>query len=59
MPRRPNVGSEFPEEARRIHYGEADERSIYGEASKEETEELVEEGINVAPLPIVPKRKAN
>ena len=41
-----NVGERFPEEARRIHYGEADEREIFGQASLEEAKELVEEGIS-------------
>jgi hypothetical protein len=45
------VGPKFPEEARKIHYGESDERHIYGEASLEEAADLVEEGIDVAPLP--------
>ncbi len=40
-----NVGDEFAEEARRIHYGEADERGIYGSATEEETSDLSEEGI--------------
>ena len=51
------VGSEFPEEARKIHYGEADERGIYGEASKEETQELLDEGITVLPMPEKTKKK--
>ena len=46
-----NVGRKFPEEARKIHYGETEERPIYGEASLEEAADLVEEGIDVAPLP--------
>jgi hypothetical protein len=46
-----NVGRSFPEEARKIHYGETEERPIYGEASMKEAVELVEEGVNVAPLP--------
>ena len=46
-----NVGSNFPEEARKIHYGEIEERPIYGEASVKDAIELVEEGVNVAPLP--------
>ena len=46
-----NVGRKFPEEARKIHYGETEERPIYGEASLEEAKELIEEGIDVAPLP--------
>ena len=45
------VGGSFAEEARKIHYGEADPRGIYGEASGEEAAELREEGIAVAPLP--------
>jgi hypothetical protein len=46
-----NVGEKFPEEARKIHYGEKDERPIYGHASLEEAADLVEEGIDVAPMP--------
>ena len=45
------VGNNFAEEARRIHYGEAEERHIYGEAAPEEAKELLEEGVDVAPLP--------
>jgi hypothetical protein len=45
------VGREFPEQARKIHYGDSEERHIYGEASLEEAADLVEEGIDVAPLP--------
>lgn len=45
------VGPRFAEEARRIHYGETEERQIYGESTLEEAVELVEEGIDVAPLP--------
>jgi hypothetical protein len=45
------VGPKFPDEARKIHYGEADERHIYGEATLDEAADLVEEGIDVAPLP--------
>jgi hypothetical protein len=48
------VGSRFPEEARKIHYGEIEHRSIYGEASPDEAEELQEEGIEFHPLPILP-----
>ncbi|MDP3618574.1 MAG: DUF1178 family protein [Ramlibacter sp.] len=47
-----DVGERFPEEARRIHYGEVQERGIRGQASREETEALMEEGIGVVPLPI-------
>ncbi len=46
-----NVGDNFAEEARKIHYGEAEERGIYGESSLEEAEELLEEGIDIMPLP--------
>jgi len=46
-----NVGSRFPEEARRIHYNEAPARAIRGQASPEEAESLREEGIDFAPLP--------
>jgi len=45
------VGPNFAEEARKIHYGETEHRHIYGEASLEEAKELVEEGVDVAPLP--------
>ena len=48
------VGPRFPEEARKIHYGEAEHRSIYGEASPEEAKQLHEEGIEFHPLPILP-----
>lgn len=49
-----NVGDRFPEEARRIHYGEAPRRSIRGQASQEETQALREEGIEIVSLPIPP-----
>lgn len=45
------VGREFPEEARKIHYGETEERQIYGEATPDEAQEMVEEGLDIAPLP--------
>jgi len=45
------VGKDFPEEARKIHYGEADERQIYGEATLDEAMELAEEGVDIAALP--------
>jgi len=47
-----DVGERFAEEARKIHYGETEERGIRGQASREETEALLEEGISVLPLPI-------
>lgn len=49
------VGRNFAEEARRIHYGEAQQRGIYGEASAEEKESLAEEGIEVYSLPVLPE----
>lgn len=48
------VGPGFAEEARRMHYGEIEHRSIYGEADSVETQALREEGIEVHPLPILP-----
>ncbi|HEV2333892.1 MAG TPA: DUF1178 family protein [Stellaceae bacterium] len=45
------VGARFAEEARRIHYGEADPQGIYGEASEEESRELAEEGIAFGRIP--------
>jgi len=49
-----NVGERFPEEARRMHYGDIEHRSIYGRADAEEADALREEGIEVHPLPILP-----
>jgi hypothetical protein len=49
------VGSRFSEEARKIHYGETEHRSIYGEASLEEAKALHEEGIEFHPLPVLPE----
>lgn len=46
-----NVGERFTEEARRIHYGETERRDIYGEATLQDAKELVEEGVEIAPLP--------
>ncbi|MDZ4074405.1 MAG: DUF1178 family protein [Hylemonella sp.] len=47
-----DVGERFAEEARKIHYGETEERGIRGQASREETEALMDEGIAVMPLPL-------
>ena len=44
----------LPEEARKIHYGEADERGIIGNASAQEARALLDEGIEIAPLPVLP-----
>ena len=49
-----NVGAKFPEEARKMHYGESEHRSIYGEASPQEAKELLEEGVELHPLPVLP-----
>ncbi len=49
-----DVGERFAEEARKMHYGETDERGIRGQATPEQTEELLEEGIAVMPLPLPP-----
>lgn len=49
------VGDRFAEEARKIHYAEAEKRGIYGEATSEEAEALLEEGIDVHPLPVLPE----
>ena len=53
-----NVGDKFAEEARKIHYGEVKPRGIYGQTSKEEAEELVEEGIEFGVMPWVPRSDA-
>ena len=52
-----NVGRKFPEQARKMHYGEIDHRSIYGEASPQEAKELHEEGVEFHPLPILPDER--
>mgnify|MGYP001409772643 CR=1 FL=1 len=48
------VGDRFPDEARRLHYGESEQRNIYGEATIEEAKALSEEGVPPAPLPPAP-----
>ena len=52
-----DVGKDFPEEARKIHYGESEERGIYGEATPVDAKELIDEGIDVVPLPADEKDK--
>jgi hypothetical protein len=52
-----NVGKKFPEEARKMHYGEIEHRSIYGEASPQEAKELLEEGVELHPLPVLPEER--
>ncbi|RED38318.1 hypothetical protein BJ123_10467 [Rhodopseudomonas thermotolerans] len=49
-----NVGERFPDQARAMHYGDIEHRPIYGEASPTEAKALIEEGIEVAPLPVLP-----
>ena len=51
------VGQKFPEEARKMHYGEVEHRSIYGEATSEQAKELHEEGIEFHPLPVLPDER--
>ena len=53
------VGSNFTEEAKKMKYGEIDERPIYGEASLDQTKELLDEEISVVPLPWTPSKKTN
>ena len=50
-----HVGPKFAEEARKIHYGEAEKRSIYGEATRAEAKELRDEGIDVNQIPWLPR----
>jgi len=50
-----NVGDQFAAEDRRIHDGEAEERGIYGQATPDEVKELIEDGIEVFPMPILPE----
>jgi hypothetical protein len=49
-----NVGEKFPNEARKMHYGEIEHRPIYGEASPEDAKSLIDEGVEVSPLPVLP-----
>jgi len=49
-----NVGEKFANEARKMHYGEIEHRPIYGEASPEEAKSLIDEGVEVSPLPVLP-----
>ena len=51
------VGDKFPEEARKIHYEEAEPRGIYGEATTDEAKVLEEEGIEFHPLPMLPEEQ--
>ena len=49
-----NVGEKFPSEARKMHYGDIEHRPIYGEASPDEARALIDEGVEVTPLPVLP-----
>jgi hypothetical protein len=49
-----NVGERFPNEARKMHYGDIEHRPIYGEASPDEARALIDEGVEVTPLPVLP-----
>ena len=50
-----NVGERFPNEARKMHYGDIEHRPIYGEASPDEARALIDEGVEVSPLPTLPE----
>ena len=53
------VGDQFTEEAKKIKYGETEDRPIYGEATIEQTKELIEEDISITPLPFQSSKKNN
>jgi hypothetical protein len=52
-----DVGKSFPEEARKMHQGDVPQRSIYGHASLEEAKALVEDGVPVMPMPVLPEER--
>ncbi|WP_181701066.1 DUF1178 family protein [Chthonobacter albigriseus] len=52
-----DVGSRFVEEARKIHYGEAPERAVHGQASLDDARALLEEGVEIMPLPVLPEER--
>lgn len=52
-----NVGDKFPEEARKMHYGETEHRSIYGNASPQDAKEMLDEGIEFHPIPVLPDER--
>ncbi|MBT5294135.1 MAG: DUF1178 family protein [Octadecabacter sp.] len=54
-----DVGGKFAQEARKMHEGDAPERAIYGTASLDDAKKLIDDGVPVAPLPFIPKRKTN
>ncbi len=51
------VGPTFADEARKMHYGDIEHRSIYGESTPDDTRALIEEGIEIHPLPTVPDER--
>ena len=51
------VGQKFPEQARKMHYGDIEHRSIYGEASADDAKKMLDEGIEFHPLPVLPEEK--
>lgn len=51
------VGKRFADEARKIHYGEAEPRGIYGETTAEDAASLLDEGVDVLPLPVLPEEQ--
>jgi len=53
------VGDQFAQEARAMHLGETEEKPIHGEAAPEEAKALIEDGVPIAPLPVLPPEKAN
>jgi hypothetical protein len=52
-----DVGERFADEARRMHLGESEHRSIHGQASAEDARSLVEDGIEIFPLPVLPDER--
>lgn len=54
-----DMGDRFAAEARAMHLGDVDARSIHGQATREEARELIEDGVPVLPLPFIPTRKTN
>lgn len=52
-----NVGKTFPDQARKMHHGEIEHRPIYGESAPDETRALIEEGVEIMPLPVLPDER--
>jgi hypothetical protein len=52
-----DVGAAFPEEARKMHFGEAEHRPIRGEATPDEARELIEDGVAIMPVPVLPEER--